>query len=254
MSHTAVGARKMLALAGGVALCAALAVPALSQTGDKSSEMSQKLAGLKQSAADNKARLQHYQWMETQRVVYKGETKKTTENLCSYGADGKVQKIPVAMPDSGQAQSQAGGGGRGNGKFKQRIKEKKTEETMDYMQQVKSLLSLYVPPSADRIQRAIKAGNASIDKGMGTSSMQVAFKNYAQPGDQMTISFDTGSKKITHVDVNTYMDNPKDVVSLSVQMASLPDGTNYTQESVLDATAKQLQVTTTNSNYKKLSN
>lgn len=254
MSHIAMGARKkMLALAGSVALSVTLALPAVSQTGDKDSGMSQKLAGLKQSAADNKARLQHYQWMETQRVVFKGETKKTTENLCSYGADGKVQKIPVAMPDSGQAQSQAGGG-RGNGKFKERIKEKKTEETMDYMQQVKSLLSLYVPPSADRIQRAIQAGNASIDKGMGTSSMQVAFKNYAQPGDQMTISFDTDSKKITHIDVNTYMDNPKDVVSLSVQMASLPDGTNYTQESVLDATAKQLQVTTTNSNYKKLAN
>jgi hypothetical protein len=215
--------------------------------GDSNSGMSQKLTALKQSAADNKARLRHYQWMETQRVVYKGETKKTTENLCSYGADGKVQKVPIAMPDSGQAQSQ-----RSGGKLRQRIKEKKTAETVDYMQQVKSLLSLYVPPSADRIQRAIKAGNASIDKGMGSDSMRVAFKNYAQPGDQMNISFNTASKKITHIDVKTYMDNPKDVVSLSVQMASLPDGTNYTQESVLDATAKQLQVTTTNSNYKKL--
>jgi hypothetical protein len=45
------------------------------------------------------------------------------------------------------------------------------------------------------------------------------------------------------------MDSPKDVVTLAVQMASLPDGTNYVQQSVLDATAKKLQVTTTNSNY-----
>jgi hypothetical protein len=36
------------------------------------------------------------------------------------------------------------------------------------------------------------------------------------------------------------------------QMASLPDGTNYVQQTVLDATAKKLQVTTTNSNYQKL--
>jgi hypothetical protein len=35
-----------------------------------------------------------------------------------------------------------------------------------------------------------------------------------------------------------------------VQFASLPDGTNYAQQSVLGATAKQLQVTTTNSNYR----
>jgi len=35
-------------------------------------------------------------------------------------------------------------------------------------------------------------------------------------------------------------------------MASLPDGTSYVQQSVLDATAKQLQVTTTNSNYQRV--
>jgi hypothetical protein len=45
------------------------------------------------------------------------------------------------------------------------------------------------------------------------------------------------------------MDDPKDTVTLAVQMASLPDGTNYAQQTVLDATAKKLQVTTTNSNY-----
>jgi hypothetical protein len=39
---------------------------------------------------------------------------------------------------------------------------------------------------------------------------------------------------------------------LTVQMASLPDGTNYAQQTVLDASAKKLQVTTTNSNYQKL--
>jgi hypothetical protein len=35
-------------------------------------------------------------------------------------------------------------------------------------------------------------------------------------------------------------------------MASLPDGTNYAQQTVLTATAKQLVVTTTNSNYQHL--
>jgi len=35
-------------------------------------------------------------------------------------------------------------------------------------------------------------------------------------------------------------------------MGSLPDGTNYVQQTVLNATAKQLTVTTTNSDYQKL--
>jgi hypothetical protein len=45
------------------------------------------------------------------------------------------------------------------------------------------------------------------------------------------------------------MDDPKDTVTLAVQFSSLPDGTNYVQQSVLNATAKKLQVTTVNSNY-----
>jgi hypothetical protein len=38
-------------------------------------------------------------------------------------------------------------------------------------------------------------------------------------------------------------------VTLAVKFAGLPDGTNYVQQSVLGASAKQLQVTTTNSDY-----
>ena len=81
---------------------------------------------------------------------------------------------------------------------------------------------------------------------------QIVFKDYALAGDQMTLSFDAAAKKITTVNVNTYLDNPKDAVTLAVQFASLPDGTNYVQQTVLNATAKSLVVTTTNSDYKAL--
>jgi hypothetical protein len=37
-----------------------------------------------------------------------------------------------------------------------------------------------------------------------------------------------------------------------VQMATLSDGTNYAHQTVLNASAKQLVVITTNSNYQKL--
>lgn len=54
------------------------------------------------------------------------------------------------------------------------------------------------------------------------------------------------------MNINTYMGDSQDAVTLLVQMASLPDGTNYAQQTTLNATAKQLVVTTTNSNYQKL--
>jgi hypothetical protein len=136
--------------------------------------------------------------------------------------------------------------------MKQRMIEKKKGEMKDYMGQVKNLLSLYVPPDAQKMQQAFQAGKASLNPNPGAGVTELVFRDYAQPGDQMTISFNSGAKKISSLNINTYMDNPKDAVTLAVQFASLPDGTNYVQQSVLDATAKKLQVTTTSSNFQPL--
>ena len=54
-------------------------------------------------------------------------------------------------------------------------------------------------------------------------ALNLIFTNYAQPGDRMTLTFDTAARKIVSFNVNTYMGETKDVVTLQVQMASLPD-------------------------------
>ena len=118
------------------------------------------------------------------------------------------------------------------------------------MGEVKSVIGMYVPPNPQKMQAAFQAHNVSLVPGGGV--VQLVFKNYAQPGDQMTISFDPQAKKIQSLNVDTYMGQAKDAVTLAVQFASLPDGTNYAQQTVLDAKAKQLQVTTNNSQYSKL--
>ena len=120
------------------------------------------------------------------------------------------------------------------------------------MGQVKTLLAMYVPPDPQHMQQAFQAGKASLNPDPGAGVTQIVFKDYAQPGDQMTLIFSTAEKKIVALNVNTYMDNPQDTVTLAVQFASLPDSTNYVQQSVLNATAKKLQVTTTSSNYQRL--
>jgi hypothetical protein len=218
-------------------------VPAIAQTGGGSGgELQEKIAAVKQAVAENQQKLHHYQWMETTQLTLKGEAKPPKTSMCQYGPDGTVQKTPTGPPP------QPPSGGR----VKQRIIEKKTEEMQQYMGQVKSLLTMYVPPDPQKMAQAFQSGNASLNSSPGSPVAQIVFKNYAQPGDQMTLSFDTAARKITTVNVNTYMDEPKDVVTLAIQMASLPDGTNYVQQTVLDATAKQLQVTTTNSNYQPI--
>lgn len=215
-------------------------LPVIAQAGGQAGgELQQKLAALKQSAAENQQKLHKYEWTETTQLTLKGDAKPPTLSMCQYGPDGKVQKTPMGSPPPPPS----------GGKLKQRVIAKKKEEMKDYMGQVKTLLAMYVPPDPQRMQQAFQAGKVSLNATAGSGLAALVFKDYAQPGDQMTISFNTAEKKISSLNVNTYMDEPKDTVTLAVQFASLPDGTNYVQQSVLNATAKQLQVTTTNSNY-----
>jgi len=232
----------------GVSLAVALAVTsslvAVAQMGSgsgMSSELQEKLMALKQAAAANKQRLMQYQWVETTQLTLKGEQKPERVYQCSY-VNGQVQKVPLGAPP--QQQDKRG--------LRGRVIEKKTDEMKAYMQQVQSLLSLYVPPNPQLMQQAFQKKDVSLDKTMGGSGVNLVFKNYAKQGDQMTIGFDTATKKISTINVNTYMDNPQDAVTLAVQMASLPDGTNYAAQTVLNATAKQIQVTTNSANYAKV--
>jgi hypothetical protein len=211
-------------------------VPTLSQN----PELQQKLAAVKQAAAENKQNLLQYRWVETTQLTLKGDAKPPTKNSCQYGPDGKVQKTAIGPPPEQPS----------GGRMKQRVIAKKKAEMKDYMQDVKAILSMYLPPDPQKMQAAYQAGKVSLNPLPG--AVNLIFTDYAQPKDKMVLTFDTASKKITSLNINTYIGEEKDVVTLRVQMASLPDGTSYEQQTVLNATAKQLVVTTTNSNYQKL--
>lgn len=205
-------------------------------------ELQAKVAAIKQSVAENQQKLHKYQWMETTQLTLNGDAKPPTQSMCQYGPDGTVQKTPMGPPPAPPS----------GGRMKQRIIEKKKEEMKDYMGQVKTLLAQYVPPNPQKMQQALEAGKASLNPNPDSGTTSVVFKDYSLPGDQMTLTFNTAAKKISAINVNTYMDNPQDAVTLAVKFASLPDATNYVQQSVLNATAKKLVVTTTNANYQPL--
>jgi len=233
VSDTAVPISKLM-LIGALAFIAI--APAIAQN----VEMLQKIIAVKQAAAENKRRLRQYQWIETTQLTLKGDDKPSSQKLCQYGPDGQVQKTAIGAPP------QQPSGGR----LKQRVVEKKKEEMQQYMDEVKGVLSLYVPPDPQRMEQAYQAGKVSLNPAGGL--LNVIFNDYAQPGDRMILTFDASANKIISLSVSTYMGDTKDAVTLQVQMALLPDGTSFEQQTVLNASAKKLVVTTSNSNYQKL--
>jgi hypothetical protein len=219
----------------------ALAPRAFSQGAGANPQLQEKVAALKQSVAMNQQALRAYTWTETRETIFKGETKSIKQSQCQYGPDGKVQKTSLG---GSQPPTQQRG-------LKGRIIEKKKDEMQDYMERVASLIQRYVPPESSQMQASFQEGNAALQPS-GEGIAMLVFRDYAKPGDTVTLAFETAAKKVRGYDVNSYLDAPEDVVTLKVVFDTLPDGTNYAAQSVLDASAKQILIKTTNSNYNKL--
>ena len=202
-----------------------------------------KVEALQQHAAANRAALRQYQWTENVQVALNGEVKTTKQMSCRYGPDGKPQCSPIGPPP--QQQQQRG--------LRGRIAEKKKEEFTDYMQQVKGLIGLYVPPDAARMKAAHAAGNVSFAR-PAAGEAGLVFKDYSLPGDSMTLDFAMATRTMAALSVNTYLGDASSPVTLNVQFATLPDGTNYPSQEVVNAAAKGIVVTVTNSNYQKIAN
>jgi hypothetical protein len=206
-------------------------------------------AAIKEALAKNQAALRQYTWVETTTISLKGEVKKKEQKQCSYGPDGKVQKVPIPGQAAPQ-QAQEKGGGRRGGRLKKAVVENKVEELKEYMEQAAALVHQYVPPDAQKIQQAQQAGNVSVQPAGGVTTLNV--KSYVKPGDSLALGFDPAAKAMRSYAVQSYVEKPKDDdLNLTVKFNSLPDGTTYPETVVLDVTAKKVLVNITNSGYKK---
>jgi hypothetical protein len=204
-------------------------------------DLQQKLAAAKQSAALNQKALRSYSWVEKTELSLKGEVKSTKVDMCRYGPDGKVQKTPVVEPPPPDKK-------RG---VKGKIVAKKTEEMKEELQAAVALVQQYLPPSPDMMQLVMNAGTASIAQaGPGRASLK--FPGYVKANDALTLTFDTTVKSLQQIDVQTWLDEPDNAVTLKVTMNRLPDGVSPPGEVVLGMPKRKIEVRITKSNYQKL--
>lgn len=204
----------------------------------------ERVAAIKASFAQSAVNLKQYQWTETQVVNLKGEDKSNKQFTCSYGADGKVVKTPVAPP----AEEKGKPGVRG------KIIANKKEEMADYMQSAVALVKSYIPPDPAKIQAAKDAGKVSLTPLAGGKTAKVDIKDYEKPGDDLGITIDMSTNEILGLSVASYLTDATDAVTLDVTMGMLPDGTQYASKVLLNGVAKQIKVTTSNAGYEKKAN
>lgn len=219
----------------------AVAAAAAQEAAPDNQALQQRLTALKQSMAQNQAQLKLYAWTETTEVSLKGEIRKREQKDCKYGPDGKVLKTPISYPPA-QAGKKRG--------LRGKIVANKSEDMKEYLDRVDSLVRRYSPPDPESMEMAFQVGKARLDKATGA----LVFIDYSKPGDKMTLTLDPATKKIRSFAVATYLDKPEDTVTLYAHFSRLADGTNFLEESVLDAQAKEIRIKTTNFGHRKVGN
>jgi hypothetical protein len=203
----------------------------------------ERAAMLKATMAASQAVLRQYEWVQTTVVSLKEEEKSRKQERCYYGADGALEKVEL----SGTPEPAKKRGLRGL------IAEHKKEELTDYMKRAVALVKTYVPPRPEKIQAAKEAGNVSVEVLEPGKRARLDFKNYEKPGDNLGVEVDLMSNRPLGLKVSSYVDDPKDIVTLDVRMGQLNDGTTYPSEVTLNAAAKHLTVKVQNSGYRKAS-
>lgn len=146
--------------------------------------MQERVAALKASLATSQQTLRQYEWIETTVISVKGEEKSRTQERCYYGADGKLQKVPVvAPPPVGKKRGLRGA-----------IAESKKQELADYMKQAVALVQNYIPPDPARIQSAKESGRVTFQPLPG-QRVRLTFADYLKPGDSLGIEMDLLSNR-----------------------------------------------------------
>ena len=213
----------------------------------KAGDAQDHVAALKQTMQQGLALARNYEWVETTTISLKGEEKGKKQNRCYYGADGRVQKTSLDQP--AQQEQAQGGRGRRGGRVKEQVVEKKKDEMKDYMEKAAALVHQYVPPTPQQIQAVKDAGHIAVNPQAG-GKVRLVISQYLKPGDSLTIDMDPATNKILGLGVNSYLDTKDDVVTLTVQMSSLPDGAIYAGQTTLEAKAKHITVVIQNSGHR----
>jgi hypothetical protein len=232
--------------------------------GAQSSAVDEHFAKLKQSLQKSAKQLQTYEWIETTVVTVDGAEKARQQDRCYHGADGTFQQVPV---DGGS--SEAAPSGRRLGRRERlvggpvpraareprlggRMAERQAASMEDYIHQAVDLVHQYVPPDPKKLQAARAAGKLSIDLLDPGKRVRLDFHDYLKPGDVVGIEIDTTTDTIEGLSVQSYLADQADAVSLKVEFGTLNDGTTYPSRIVLDAPAKKVEATVSNTGYRKM--
>jgi hypothetical protein len=186
----------------------------------------QHYAAIRAWMAQSMEQLRQYEWIETTVINSKGEEKSRKEERCYYGSDGVFQKEPVVVSSEPK---------------------KKLTETM---QEAVGLVKSYFPLSGETMRQCKGMGRMSVIPLTG-GSVLLTFRGYYKDDDVLAVTLDTATHRLVTIRVESYLGKRKNAVTLDVTISALPDGTGYASQIVLVDNSEELNISVTNTGFRK---
>jgi hypothetical protein len=213
-------------------------IGAVSASAQESPLIQQKVAEIRASLAKNEQMIGQYMWQQQEAISVRGDLKKEALYSVELGANGQPVRTDIS-------QSQPAGGRKWG------IRHRITQDYIDYGKQVAALAQSYAQPNPGRLQTLYAAGDVSLKTAGAAGLYSIVVRGYVKPGDTVTLTFSKVLKAIVGVQVITYLSGPSDGVTISVNYAQLPDGTNHVATINIDGQSKSMTIVETNVNYQK---
>ena len=119
------------------------------------------------------------------------------------------------------------------------------------MQRAVQMAHSYLPPDPVLVQKSRDAEKVTVQP-LDGGRARVVLGDYMRHGDALTIELDLAANGILAIDVDTYIEDVDDRVSLAVTFGKLEGGISYQSEIVLDAPSQNVTVVVQNSGHRKL--
>jgi hypothetical protein len=220
----------------GVLITSASGLPAQSPTTPQ-----ERVVALKAILSASQALLKQFEWVETTVTSVGGEEKSRKQERCYYGADGGLQKVLLSQTTAPQKKRLL---------FGKAIAAKKQQELAEFMQEATALVKLYVPPDQGRIQAVKDAGRLSLTPLEG-QKVRLTFSDYIKVGDSLALEVDLAGNRPVRAQVTTYVDSPKEPVTLDVSFGLVDNSATYASLIVLEAKSKEVKISLQNSGYRR---
>lgn len=218
-----------------------VALAALATTAHAQGSVQDQVAALKRSLAENAAEQRRYTWIETTQIELNGEVKSTNAQSCAYVAGQQKPVCTQIGPPPGPPKVR--------GPLRKSIAKGKIKDLKAYMDSVKTLIAQYVPPQQERVQQAQQRGDVAVAPNPSNGTVKVTVSNYLQAGDAVAIAMRQANAKLVDLNVKTWLNDPSAVVTLKVEMTTLPNGVTFPATKTLVAEAKGIAVIVTSSNF-----